>query len=241
MLPPIIRLVRMILLLGRVCVQFAFVMDLLVGFVILLRVRLRLQRPNLIFIPVLDLGCLFRSSRLLFCCCFVSGSTRLVCFAAFGTFFFLLVARLLHLIFRSRNFCFVVSSFVIGFVSSSRSFAFFVFRYSLLSKVGFVAKVWRGFLVIFKLVDMYYIVSSVYLDPQADFIYFFSPRKKNTAMSTNMDRSPCLARHTPFRRLEIDDTITFKLSTKKKPKNRAARGAAGMFVNFAKKHVNSLN
>jgi hypothetical protein len=60
-------------------------------------------------------------------------------------------------------------------------------------------------------------------------------------MSTNMDRSPCLARHTPFRRLEIDDTITFKLSTKKKPKNRAARGAAGMFVNFAKKHVNSLN
>jgi hypothetical protein len=162
MLPPIIRLVRMILLLGRVCVQFAFVMDLLVGFVILLRVRLRLQRPNLIFIPVLDLGCLFRSSRLLFCCCFVSGSTRLVCFAAFGTFFFLLVARLLHLIFRSRNFCFVVSSFVIGFVSSSRSFAFFVFRYSLLSKVGFVAKVWRGFLVIFKLVDMYYnpIISS---------------------------------------------------------------------------------
>jgi hypothetical protein len=80
-----------------------------------------------------------------------------------------------------------------------------------------------------KLFTYIFIVSSVYLDPQADFVYFFSPRKKNTAMSTNMDRSPCLARHTPFRRLEIDDTITFKLSTKKKPKNRAARGAAGMF------------
>jgi hypothetical protein len=133
MLLPIIRLVRMILLLGRVCVQFVFVTDLLVEFVILLRVRVR--RRNQIFIPVPDPGCLFRSSRLLFCCCFVFGLTRLVCFSAFGTFFFLLVAHLLHLIFRSRK---VFSSFVVGFAALPRFVAFFVFVNLLISKVGFV-------------------------------------------------------------------------------------------------------
>jgi hypothetical protein len=62
------------------------------------------------------------------------------------------------------------------------------------------------------------IVSSVSLDHQTDFYFYFSQPKKNTAIPTKMARGPWLARHLPLWRSKIDKTITLKLSTKKEPK-----------------------
>ena len=77
------------------------------------------------------------------------------------------------------------------------------------------------------------IVSFVIVDLYADPYFFFSPPKKNNAIPTIMDRGPCLTKHIPLRRSKIDESITPKLSTQKKPKGWAPMGSACMFCLFA--------
>ena len=87
MLPPITRPVRIMLLRGKAIALFAFVTDLIRGFAIRVPGRRR-EHLGRIFILEMPAPVCFicRSSRLLFCGCFVCGLMHLVSFAAFGTF-----------------------------------------------------------------------------------------------------------------------------------------------------------